>query len=55
MLIYLILNRGDGEFTCVSYLYFDLSVIPDNVSIKQAELVLFKSNSKALVKASKDL
>ena len=36
---------SDGEFTYVSYLFFDISAIPANASIIEAELVLFKSNN----------
>lgn len=41
----IIIVGGDGEFIYVSYLFFDISSIPSNVTISSAELVLFKTNN----------
>ncbi|MGH4120175.1 DNRLRE domain-containing protein [Clostridium sp.] len=35
---------NDGGYNYISYLFFDISAIPTNVSISSAELVLFKTN-----------
>ncbi len=35
----------DGEYMYTSYLFFDISAIPSNVFISNAELVLFKTNN----------
>jgi hypothetical protein len=34
----------DGKYKYISYLYFDISSIPTNVTVLSAELVLFKTN-----------
>jgi hypothetical protein len=36
---------SDGKYDYISYLFFDISTIPINVSILDAELVLFKVNN----------
>ena len=40
-----IIVGNDGNFVYHSYLFFDISAIPKDVSISSAELVLFKTNS----------
>jgi hypothetical protein len=34
----------DGKYKYISYLYFDISSIPNNVSVLSAEFVLFKTD-----------
>jgi len=41
----IIVVGNDGKYDYISYLFFDISAIPSNVSIRSAELVLFKTNS----------
>lgn len=36
---------SDGKYKFISYLFFDTSFIPCNVSVSNAELVLFKTNN----------
>lgn len=36
---------SDGKYDHISYLFFDISTIPSNVSILDAELILFKTNT----------
>lgn len=36
---------SDGKYNFISYLFFDVSSIPSNVSVSKAELVLFKINN----------
>lgn len=36
---------SDGNYNYISYLFFDISAIPVNISILNAELVLFKQNN----------
>ena len=40
-----IIVGNDGKYDYISYLFFDISAIPSNVSISSAELVLFKTNN----------
>ncbi|MBP2024014.1 hypothetical protein J2Z44_003864 [Clostridium punense] len=40
-----IIVGDDGEFSYISYLYFDISSIPSDVLIVDAELILFKTNN----------
>jgi len=39
-----IIIGSDGIYNYISYLFFDISAIPVNISISNAELILFKTN-----------